>query len=259
MCIRDRYQGGLWSHVSKDAGALKSTVDWLNAHLDADSNPAGSDVAQAIHCILGSGTQDGQNDQKIGSGPSKQTPVGPLIPTQGEISLFKSIGHPLCNPKSFIDCWSGDPHGGTKYICKAGTFILDGHHRWSTVACIVGPTGKINAVDFDIPHIKKEASEQVLAVSQVAIVGKAEFGQLEQGPDMVPFANASKPVKIGGKNVSMNILGSANKIDGLKALVKKGAGAGFDLTPYDGYASKYKNSAILSDIYLDYALSIINI
>ena len=177
-----------------------------------------------------------------------------MIPTQGEISLFKSIGHPLCNPKSFIDCWSGDPHGRNKYICKAGNFVLDGHHRWSTVCCIVGPSGEINAVDFDMPNIEAEASESILSVSQVAIVGKAEFGQLEQGPSMVPFANASPPVDVDGQKVNVNILGSGEKVDGLYQMVTSKNGAGFDLTKYDKHAKNYKNGSILSDVYLDYAI-----
>lgn len=235
---------------------LAKVVDWLNIHLNESSNPAQENeperVARALHAILANGQLDGDNDQQFTL--SKKTPIatGKLTPTQGEIDLFKSIGHPLCNPKSFLDCFSGDPHGRGKTIVTAGeSLVLDGHHRWSTVACIAGPEQTIDCVNFGIDAFGQDA-EAVLAAAQVAIVGSAKYDTLAQGSKMVPFATTSQVNGANGKPINTNILGNPSLIkDTIKQLINSGQA---DLTPFDKYASSYANSVMLSDAYMHYAL-----
>lgn len=235
---------------------LAKVVEWLNIHLNENSNPATENepakVARAMHAILANGQLDGDNDQQFNL--SKKTPIatGKLAPTQGEIDLFKSIGHPLCNPKSFIDCFSGDPHGSGKTIVTAGgSLVLDGHHRWSTVACIAGPTQTIDCVNFGIDAFGDDG-EAVLAAAQVAIVGSVSYDTLKSGSKMVPFATTSEVLDADGTVINTNILGNPGLI---KETIKKLIAAGkADLVPFDSYAGSYANSVMLSDSYMHYAL-----
>ena len=234
---------------------LAKVVEWLNIHLTESSNPAKENepakVARAMHAILANGQLDGDNDQKFNLSKKMPIATGKLAPTQGEIDLFKSIGHPLCNPKSFIDCFSGDPHGRGKTIVTAGeSLVLDGHHRWSTVACIAGPEQTIDCVNFGIDSFGADA-EAVLSAAQVAIVGSADYDTLKKGSKMVPFATTSE-VTSGGQVINTNILGNPSLIkDTIKKLIETGNA---DLTPFDSYAGSYANSVMLSDAYMHYAL-----
>ena len=242
--------GGVASKINQDK-ALAPTVKWLNTFLDEKKNPAGKEVAHAVHYILGHGSQDGQNDQKIKRSDVQTPAAGTLIPTQGEIDLFKSIGHPLTNPKSFMDCYTGDPHGKGKNIVIAGNFVLDGHHRWSTIACILGKGAPVRAVNFDVPHINKEAGEQILAVSQVAIVGDTDYGKLQRGSNMVPLATTSEVKDSDGNVITTNILGNKNNLLTILSLIEQGKN---DLMDYDPHAKNYVETKILGEPYLDYAI-----
>ena len=128
--------------------------------------------------------------------------------------------------------------------------MLDGHHRWSTIACILGKSAKVNATNFDVPHIQKEASEQILAVSQVAIVGSTDYGKLEQGPNIVPLATTSEVKTDDGTVIQTNILGSKNNLLSILTLIESGNA---DISQYDDY-HPYPITTLLSDEYLDYAL-----
>ena len=230
---------------------LEDVVEWLNKHLNAASNPEGEKVARALHAVLGQGTLDGANNQKFALSPKAGIDCASLKPTQGEIDLFKSVGHPLCNPPSFMACWSGDPHGAGKSIVTAGKkLVLDGHHRWSTVACIAGPGTNIDCSDFSIDSFGEDA-QAVLSAAQVAIVGSAQYDQLASGPQMVPKSEVST-LEIDGQEFETDILGDPNALKGQILTLKESGND--DIGVFDSYAKTYANHVLLSDSYMQYAL-----
>jgi hypothetical protein len=76
-------------------------------------------------------------------------PVIKLSPTQNEIDVDKSLKFPLTNAQSAAECLKGGAVAiaGKKIVTGGGgTFIIDGHHRWSQLYCI-NPKASIQAID----------------------------------------------------------------------------------------------------------------
>jgi len=79
-----------------------------------------------------------------------QPQVKQLIPTQNEIIVNKSLSWPLTNPEIADLYLKGGTIavGGLKIsTCQAGTYIIDGHHRWAQLY-VLNPEANIEAVDF---------------------------------------------------------------------------------------------------------------
>jgi hypothetical protein len=78
-------------------------------------------------------------------------PVIKLKPTQNEIDVDKSLKFPLTNAKSAAVCLKGGvvSIAGKKIVTGGGgTFIIDGHHRWSQLYCM-NPKASIAAMDVN--------------------------------------------------------------------------------------------------------------
>lgn len=101
-----------------------------------------------------------------------------IIPNQSEVDMEKSLKNPL----SLDDTRFGDPYvqlttylaggqittgGGMILTADNGTYVLDGHHRWSTLFCI-NPNTNIQALDMGYVPNPKEG----LAQTQVSVVNR---------------------------------------------------------------------------------------
>ena len=137
-----------------------SVVDFLNS-------PAGQD--KKVRELLRKGVEDGDaGDEKISVGNA--TPkVGGMIPTQNEIDLMKSISFPLASKDALDNAMGSTVSLGD--IIASGEHIIDGHHRWSSVAS-VNPEASLKVIDLGLPGGAKEK----LAVAQVAIAAQPEVG-----------------------------------------------------------------------------------
>lgn len=107
-------------------------------------------------------------------------PVLGLLPTQNEVDMDQSLKFPLTDPAT-LDMYlkGGDIEHPRGLIITGGNgrYVLNGHHRWSTIYTI-NPQARILSVD-----IGQEASPQdYLKVTQIAV--GADLGFL-------PVANAS--------------------------------------------------------------------
>ena len=132
--------------VKKLDSADKETIDILKKGLE-DNNLEDDKVA----------TQDGN-------------PVcSSLFPTQNEISLMKSVGWPLSSFQTLKNIASGDPVGKGLRLVVSGQFIIDGHHRWSSIAAIAGPAGKVLVQDVALPG---STADEKLVKAQIAIAAK---------------------------------------------------------------------------------------
>jgi len=178
--------------LSVGPGAMKR---WLNG--------PGSDPK--VRAFLARGQGDGnKTDEKV-SVTATAKELGPLVPTQNEIELSKSIGYPL----SSIDALKKIVSGGVivigppdnNRIIVSDNIILDGHHRWSQALAVAGPSARIAAYDIKIPGTPSEK----LAFSQVTIAAATPSGPV-------------KDAKAGG----INILGVSG--DEIKGLVLKSVG-----------------------------------
>jgi hypothetical protein len=156
-------------------GAMKK---WLNG--------PGSDPK--VRAFLAKGQADGNKvDEKVSVKSTAKT-LGPLVPTQNEIELGKSVGYPLSSIEKLRKVVSGGtivigPADNNKIIVS-DNIILDGHHRWSQALAAAGPDAKIAAYDIKISGSPSEK----LAFSQISIAAAIPSGQV---PD----------AKAGGKNI----------------------------------------------------------
>lgn len=155
-----------------------SVVDFLNS-------PAGQD--EKVRELLRKGVEDGDaGDEQISVG-SATPKVGNMVPTQNEIDLMKSISFPLASTAALDNAMGSTVEIGD--IIASGEHIIDGHHRWSSVAS-VNPDAGLKVIDLGLPG----SAAEKLAVAQVAIAAQPEVGTSK-----VPAAST------GGAN--NNILG----------------------------------------------------
>lgn len=183
-----------------DAGNFTEPLKQLVARLNS---PEG--MSPEVRDLLKRGQEDGApNDEAIQVKTAALDPSN-LIPTQGVIDLFKSVGFNGSNAqglKSVIQGVSGAPPilaagDGDKY------YIIDGHHRWSG-ATVFNVNCKIpaNVIIMD--------PGKALLVSQLAIAAyvgakKVPSAQADQGRSIIgPNAMSAQQVKeVLSKNVGV--------------------------------------------------------
>lgn len=76
--------------------------------------------------------------------------VATLIPTQNEIDLRSSLRFPLQDPVQLRTYFTGgviQPFGNPIVTADDGTYIVDGHHRWSAIV-LINPYTQITALDL---------------------------------------------------------------------------------------------------------------
>jgi hypothetical protein len=155
-----------------------------------------------VRALLAAGDADGDVKDEAANISEGSATIGELIPTQIEIELTKSIGYPLAKFESLVKMISGGVQKigppGNNMIVRSGNLIVDGHHRWSSLFSVAGPSGQISSID--VAMSEKDAAS-VLAIVQTAIAATLA------GP--VPKAKA------GG----MNILGKGK--DEIAGLIRK--------------------------------------
>lgn len=143
------------------------------------------------------GDHDKQSDDDVVDvGGAEPVEVGDLVPTQKEIDLMKSVAFPLGGFEALKQMVVSKTSGAPGAISVAGNEVLDGHHRWSGVWGISGPTGTIKAQNIDLPG----DTSQKLAAAQLAIAA---------------YKDPGKPQPAAADEIPYNILGKD------KATVKK--------------------------------------
>lgn len=76
--------------------------------------------------------------------------VTTLIPTQNEIDLRSSLRFPLQDPALLTAYFAGgviQPFGNPVVTADRGTYIVDGHHRWSQIY-LINPFTQVTALDL---------------------------------------------------------------------------------------------------------------
>ncbi len=168
-----------------DAGNFTEPLAQLVKRLNT---PDGA--SEAVRSLLGRGTVDGdQSDEAIKVQMGVEIPAPSLIPTQGVIDLFKSVGYNGSNARSLQSVIKGV--SGAPPILAAGNggtyYIIDGHHRWSG-ATVFNTNCKIpaNVIIMD--------PGKALLISQLAIAAYKGGGQ------PLPSASAKQGRSIIGSN-----------------------------------------------------------
>jgi len=166
-----------------DAGNFTKPLQQLVARLNTTDG-----ASEAVRALLKMGDMDGDGaDETIKVAMGQAIPAPQLVPTQGVIDLFKSVGFNGSNAGSLQSVINGT--SGAPPILAAGSggtyYIIDGHHRWSG-ATVFNTNCKIpaNVIIMD--------PGKALLVSQLAIAAYLGAGK------RIPSASAKKGRSIIG-------------------------------------------------------------
>lgn len=130
-----------------------------------------------LDAVLGGLKDGGADDDKVKIVPTT-VPIKDLKPTQSEVVFSKSIPFALQKPEVFMKYLSSDgpfkvgPAGNDAIITLNGQFILDGHHRWSSLYSI-NPDASMYTFDIQVPGL---APLDALKLMQASI--KAHSGEV---------------------------------------------------------------------------------
>ncbi|OAN36417.1 DUF4214 domain-containing protein [Mycolicibacterium iranicum] len=106
-----------------------------------------------------------------------------LLPTQNEIGVDNSLGFPLTHADTLAQYLAGGTvlAGSVILTANDGTYIVDGHHRWSSLY-VINPYAQISAVDLGyVPNAQGALKETQLAIG--AQLGYLPVQQI-QGPNL---------------------------------------------------------------------------
>ena len=97
--------------------------------------------------------------------------ISTLLPTQNNVDMDQSLIYPLRNSDDSLNVYLAGgvvkPIAGVILTANDGTYIIDGHHRWSTVY-VINPYAQITAIDVGYVPSPQVALEQTqLAVGAV--------------------------------------------------------------------------------------------
>lgn len=152
------------------------------------------------------------------------TPVANLHPTQNEIGFSNSLKKPVGN---FKNCLPNMIAGnsvelGIPIITCNGKLIIDGHHRWSQVAC-VNPDATMKCLDLQVrvgtDGIDFQDAADVLKVTQALLAAIA----LKAGKNKLPSSDSpslENLYALDAKSLYSKITGMSEK-DGLAFLGEK--------------------------------------
>lgn len=123
------------------------------------NNPIGKDnpctasntsCNQGLYALVTTGGRDRGIPNSSLTLTSMTANVATLIPTQNEIDLRGSLRFPLQDPVSLQTYFAGgviQPFGNPIVTANGGTYIIDGHHRWSQIL-IINPFTQVTALDM---------------------------------------------------------------------------------------------------------------
>lgn len=121
----------------------------------------------AYALIKSGGLQRGIPNVSISSSGVAAT-VATLVPTQNEINLKASLDFPLQHSDALAVYFKGgtiDHPNGPVITANGGTYIVDGHHRWSAIY-LINPNTKVSGIDLGYVASPQDA----LRESQFGIV-----------------------------------------------------------------------------------------
>jgi len=136
-----------------DAANEPAKISWDMDYVQFVKTLGANAADKKVRAFIAAGLKDtaGEADDMFTFGAANYYPVAKLRPTQSEIDVNKSLKFPMAeDPKGFIP-YLKNPGGDYKIVDPIviynEEFVIDGHHRWSTVYCC-DPTAKILAVNI---------------------------------------------------------------------------------------------------------------
>jgi hypothetical protein len=117
---------------------------------DNPCTPSNTSCNQGLYALVTTGGRDRGIPNSSLTLTSMTANVATLVPTQNEIDLRGSLRFPLQNPDTLQSYFAGgiiQPFGNPIVTADGGTYIVDGHHRWSQIL-IINPYTQVTALDM---------------------------------------------------------------------------------------------------------------
>lgn len=129
---------------------------------------------EKLKALMKYGREDGLLKDEVVKFKIRSIAVKYLIPTQNEIDIKQSLKYSLGFPEKTEDCLVGKDIkvAGKMIVSAEGKYIIDGHHRWSSVYCL-NPDATVVCLDMSHPNF---SPMDYLKVTQMAIA--ADKGRL---------------------------------------------------------------------------------
>jgi hypothetical protein len=171
-------------------------IDLVQKYIGVDTNGQacpGNTLCntELLNLLRTSGTTRGIPNSSIDV-QSINASVASLIPTQSEIDMEKSLRFPLRNivengvyPLDTYLAGGLILHpGGVILTANDGTYILDGHHRWSSIY-VINPYTQVSAIDMGYVPSPQDGLKE----AQMAIIAR----DAELNPQLVEGVNLLDP------------------------------------------------------------------
>lgn len=161
-------------YSEESTGFVKLFNDLLQVHpkFDGSGNPLPNDPGNLAlwNLLKNGGATDGRPSDEIQAVTPIAANVAALLPLQSEIDLEKSLKFPLgkdpktSNLAAFLDGGTILPFGGPLITGGGGRYIVDGHHRWSSIY-VLNPYARVASYDLG----NERSPQDYLKITQLAI------------------------------------------------------------------------------------------
>tara|TARA_A100001515_G_C4581908_1_gene213207 strand:- start:482 stop:1447 length:966 start_codon:yes stop_codon:yes gene_type:complete len=144
-----------WRRYIKEEQEKDNLTDFLNLPLASFVQKMNSMQKETLSSIF-SGLKDGAAEDDSVTITETTVKASVLRPTQSEVVFGKSIPFALQRPEMFMQYYSSNgpfkvgPPNNNAIVTFKGKFILDGHHRWSSLYC-VNPDASLATFDISAP------------------------------------------------------------------------------------------------------------
>lgn len=142
MPIKMRYYSEDKNKIAPELKKLKnkSYPDFINALIDLCDDPKALNMIKQYF--------GGPKGENLLDAKKTLLPASKLMPTQNEIDLDKSLKYGLTHPENIKNYFSKEVEIKTPIVTYNGSYIIDGHHRWSQIY-IFNPKAKLVCINFE--------------------------------------------------------------------------------------------------------------
>jgi hypothetical protein len=169
----------LAAYTEAPDGFVKTLNSLLNVSAENPCTPTSTTCNQALFALLTTGGADRGLSNSALTITNLDADVATLVPTQNEIDLAKSLQFPLQSPSQLETFFAGGvitPFGGRVVTSDDGSYIVDGHHRWSGIY-LINPFTEVKAVDIGyVPNPQAGLKE-----TQIGIAAQLGYLKVSQG------------------------------------------------------------------------------
>lgn len=169
----------LAAYTSTEDGFVKTLNRLLNVDENNPCTPSSATCNQALYTLLTTGGADRGLSNSALNVAFLNSKVANLVPTQNEIDLQKSLKFPLQSPGQLEEFFVGgviEPFGSPVVTSDGGTYIVDGHHRWSGIY-LINPFTEVQSVDIGyVPNPQVGLKE-----AQIGVAAQLGYLKVSQG------------------------------------------------------------------------------